>query len=75
MIIKRNKTFSAKQDNREIVPAELVEKAKKEGVIQEYKGKWRIISLKAEPPRFWDSHYTSKEKAEKALDAYHANKK
>lgn len=75
MIIKRNKTFSSKRDDREIVPAELVKKAETEGVIQEYNGKWRIISLKANPPRFWNSHYSSKEKATKALDAYHANKK
>lgn len=71
MIVKR-KLFSTKKDNREDVPKGLLEKAKKDGVIQEYDGSWRIISLKA--GKFWDAHYKSKESASEALRAYQANK-
>ena len=68
----KRKTFSIKKDNREDVPAELLKKAEKDGVIQEYDGSWRIISLKAK--KFWDAHYKSRESASEALRAYQANK-
>lgn len=66
MIIKRN---------REKVPLEIAEKAKKDGVVQkDSSGNWRIISFKTNPPEYWNAIYKSKESAEKALEAYHANK-
>lgn len=37
-------------------------------------GAWRIISLKTSPAEYWDAHYDTREDAEKALAAYHANK-
>lgn len=71
MIIKR-KLYS----QREKVPSDIAKEGKKSGVVQKDKnGKWRIISYKTNPPEFWDAHYKTKENAEKALDAYHANKK
>lgn len=71
MIIKR-KLYSA----REKVPGDIAEKAKKEGVIQKDKnGSWRIISFKTSPPEYWNAHYDTKEDAEKALQAYHANRR
>ena len=70
MIIKR-KLYS----QREKVPSDIAKEGKKSGVVQKDKnGKWRIISYKTNPPEFWDAHYDTKEDAEKALDAYHANK-
>ena len=74
MVILRNKLFSRKED-REIVPNDIVEKAKSEGVIQEYKGKWRIISFKTNPPTIWPAEYSSKEKANGALRGYQASKR
>lgn len=66
-----NKSFS----DREKVPAEIENKARKQGVIQkDSKGVWRIISLKTHPAEYWDAHYKTREDAEKALGAYHANK-
>lgn len=71
MIILRNKKFSG----REIVDKETAERGRKEGVIQKKpNGKWGIISYKTNPPEFWDANYDTKESAEKALGAYHANK-
>ena len=71
MIILRNKNYS----EREKVPANIAEKARKEGVVQkDSNGVWRIISLKTSPAEYWNAHYDSKEDAEKALSAYHANK-
>lgn len=70
MIILRQKEY------REKVPSDIAEEGKKSGVIQKDKnGSWRIISYKTNPPEFWDAHYDSKEDAEKALSAYHANKR
>lgn len=70
MIILR-KNFS----NREKVPADIERKAREEGVIQKDKnGSWRIISLKTSPAEYWNAHYKTRESAEKALSAYHANK-
>ena len=64
------KTFS---ETREKVPEKILEKAKKDGVIQkDSDGNWRIISLKS--GEFWNTKYSSREKAESALAAYHANK-
>lgn len=61
--------------DRETVPRDIAQRARKEGVVQQDKdGDWRIISFKQNPPEFWDAHYDSKEDAEKALGAYHAQK-
>ena len=72
--IKKKK--EAKQfSDREKVPSDIAKEGKKSGVIQkDKKGYWRIISYKTNPPEFWDAHYDTKDDAEKALDAYHANK-
>lgn len=66
-IIKR---FS-KVDNREDASPEVLKKAKEDGVIQYINGEWRIVSIKKK--KLWDSHYDTREDAEKALRAYHAN--
>lgn len=61
--------------NREKVPEDIAEKARTKGVIQkDSQGRWRIISLKTNPPEYWNSHYETKEKAQKALEAYHAHR-
>lgn len=68
---KLSKSFS----DREKVPVNIEKKARKEGVIQkDDKGRWRIISLKTSPAEYWNAHYKTRESAEKALAAYHANK-
>ena len=59
-------------DNREDASPELIEKAKTEGVVQKVGDSWRIVAIKK--GKLWNAHYQSKEKAEKALSAYHANK-
>ena len=64
----------SKQD-REIVPADIAEKAKKDGVVQKRKdGKWGIISFKTKPATWWSSSYDTKKDAESALRGYWANK-
>lgn len=69
MLIFRQKIY------REKVPFDIAKKGKTSGVVQKDRnGDWRIISFKQSPPEFWDAHYDSKEDAEKALSAYHANK-
>ena len=69
--IDTSKMFSS----REKVPSDIAKEGKKSGVVQKDKnGNWRIISYKTNPPEFWNAHYNSKEDAEKALSAYHANK-
>lgn len=69
--IDTNKMFSS----REKVPSDIAREGKRSGVVQKDKnGDWRIISYKTNPPEFWNAHYNSKEDAEKALSAYHANK-
>lgn len=80
LVVKRfsciQKEFAAKKDDREIVPKDIAEKGRKEGVIQKDKnGKWRIISYKANPPRFWSSTYDTKEDASRALAAFHSRKR
>ena len=72
--IKKKK--EAKQfSDREKVPSDIAKKGRKLGVVQkDKKGVWRIISYKTNPPEFWNAHYDTKEDAEKALGAYHANK-
>ena len=61
--------------NREIVPPSIVKKVKEgEGVIYEYNGSWRIVSMKTNPPTFWNSHYKTRENAEAALKAYQSSK-
>lgn len=57
---------------REKVPSSILEKAKKEGVVQkDGKGQWRIISI--QKGEYWNAIYESKEKAEAALRAYHSH--
>lgn len=41
-------------------------------IEQDTNEKWRIISNKT--GKYWPAHYTSKEKAESALAAYHASR-
>jgi hypothetical protein len=70
------KKGNKKPGDREIVPASIVKKVENgEGVIHKYNGAWRIVSMKTNPPTFWDSHYDSKESASKALGSYFANKR
>jgi hypothetical protein len=65
-----DKTFS---EPREKVSAEMLEKAKTEGVVQQKpNGKWGIISIEA--GEWWKPDYESEDKAKNALEAYHANK-
>ena len=69
------KKGNKKPGNREIVPASIVKKVENgEGVIHKYNGAWRIVSMKTNPPTFWDSKYETREKAEGALAGFHANK-
>ena len=65
----------SKQD-REVVPDDIVKKVKEgDGVIQkDHNGDWRIVSMKTNPPTFWNAHYDSKALASKALGGYFANK-
>ena len=68
----RCKRYSELSDDN-IVPEDIMEEAKKSGVIQKDKnGVWRIISMKKR--KFWPNHYKTKEKAQASLAAYHANK-
>ena len=70
------KQGNKKPGDRERVPVSIVKKVKNgEGVIHKYNGSWRIVSMKTNPPTFWDSHYDSKESASKALGSYFANKR
>jgi hypothetical protein len=63
-------TFS---EPREKVSAEMLEKAKTDGVVQKKpNGSWGIISIEA--GEWWTPDYESEEKAKNALEAYHANK-
>ena len=71
---KEERTFSG-ISGRETVPESIVKKVKAgEGVIHQYKGKWRIVSMKTNPPTFWNAEYETREKAESALKAYQANR-
>jgi hypothetical protein len=64
------KRFSVTQES---CPKEMLERAKKSGVIQKDKnGDWRIISLKK--GTLWNSKYQSEASAKKALAAYHIHK-
>ncbi len=70
------KRGNKKPGNRERVPESIVKKVMNgEGVIHKYNGSWRIVSMKTNPPTFWDSKYPSKEAAEGGLKAWHANKR
>ena len=70
MYCESGRTFSK---DREKVPADILEKAKTEGVVQQDQdGNWRIISLK--DGEFWNAHYQTKASAEAALRGYHAQK-
>ncbi len=77
MIILRNKNFSDKKEEREVVDKETAERGKKEGVVQKKpNGKWGIISYKTNPPTWWSGEGTdTKEESEDMLKAYHANKR
>ena len=74
MIILRHnieeKIFTSQ--NRLPVSEEDLEKAKIDGVVQKRPdGKWGIIAIKK--GLWWSQTYNSRENAEKALRAYHAN--
>jgi translation elongation factor EF-Tu-like GTPase len=75
-VISTDQKQFSKQD-REVVPDDIVEKVKNGGgVIQkDHNGDWRIVSMKTNPPTFWDAHYDSKALASKALGGYFANKR
>lgn len=69
------KQGNKKPGNRERVPASIVKKVENgEGVIHKYNGSWRIVSMKTNPPTFWNSEFGSREKCEAALRGYQANK-
>lgn len=61
------------RDTREDVPENILERAKKSGVVQkDSQGKWRIVSIKNK--KYWNAHYKTKESAQSALRAYQVNK-
>lgn len=67
---KEEKKFS---DAREPVPEDILEKAKKSGVVQKDKdGNWRIINIDGKV--FWQAKYKSKEAAERVLQSYKMGK-
>lgn len=58
---------------REKVPDDIMEKVEKSGVVQQDReGRWRIINKKKR--EFWNQIYSSKERGQAALAAYHANR-
>lgn len=57
---------------REKASPELIEKAKKEGVVQKVGDSWRIVAIKK--GTLWPAHYISKERAAAALRGYQAQK-
>ena len=58
---------------REKVPDDILEKAKRSGVVQQDReGNWRVISLKS--GSYWPARYSSEAKAKSALAGYHASK-
>lgn len=63
----------SKVDDREDASPELLEKAKKDGVIQKVNGDWRIISIKK--GKLWNAVYDSKSKAEAGLRGYFLSRK
>jgi hypothetical protein len=66
--------ISKEFSEQEKAPQDILERAKKEGVIQkDHNGDWRIVSLKK--GTLWNARYQSKAKAKSALSAYHANKR
>jgi len=72
--VTETKEFANSESDREVVPQYIADEVDKNGVIVKYKNRWRIVSKKQKPYEFWDATYNTKEDAEKALDAYHANK-
>lgn len=68
MKILRQKEF------RDKVDSETAKEGKISSVIQKKpNGKWGIISYKKKPAEWWDADYETRENAEDALKAYHAN--
>lgn len=66
-------SLSKEFSEREKVPQDILEKAKKDGVIQkDHNGNWRIISLKK--GEYWNAHYKTKDLASRSLRAYQASK-
>ena len=66
-----------KRQLRRIISEAINEKSGKgecpdSGCIAKRGDKWRIISNKT--GKLWPQHYDTKEKAENALDAYHASR-
>ena len=69
------KKGNKKPGDRELAPKSIVKRVEDgEGVIYQINGSWRIVSMKTNPPTFWDSKYPSKEAAEGGLKAWHANR-
>ena len=67
---KEEKKFS---DAREPVPEDILEKAKKSGVVQKDKdGNWRIINIDGKV--FWRAKFSSKEAGQRALQSYKMGK-
>jgi len=77
--MKEAARYYSKQD-REVVPDDIAEKAKKEGVIQKDKdGYWRIISLKTKTNKsgkaeYWPQKSQNRKDMEDLLKAYQSNK-
>ena len=71
MATYRIQRLYSKPDDREDASQEVIEKAKKDGVVQKIDGSWRIVAIKKK--KLWDAHYASKEKAQAALAAYHCH--
>lgn len=72
---RRRKQKSFAKTDREPAPPEIVQRVKNgEGVIYKINGKWRIVSMKTNPPSLWPQSYDSEEKAKAALRGYQANK-
>ena len=59
--------------NREKVSSDMLERAKKDGVVQRKpNGMWGIISIKK--GEWWDANYKSRSSAEAGLRGYQMNK-
>lgn len=70
----KERGYDVSFDNREKVSPEMLEKAKTDGVVQQKpNGKWGVISI--QEGEWWLADYDSKEAADAALKAYHAQQK
>ncbi len=71
MATYRIQRLYSKPDNREDASQEVIEKAKKDGVVQKIDGSWRIVAIKK--GKLWRAKFQSKEKALNSLRYYHQN--